>query len=150
MTDRLTVVPVNLREANRLVADWHRHHQPVRGCLFCIGVTDDRGGVRGVAIIGRPVARHLQDGFTAEVTRVAVDGCPNACSALYAAAWRACRAMGYLRLGTYTLASEPGTSLRAAGWVPVGSVGGRSWDTPARRRLDRSPTVDKLRWEPAW
>jgi hypothetical protein len=144
---RLTIVPCTLAEANEHVAAFHRHHPPARGCLFCIGVADDDGTLRGVAIIGRPVARALQDGFTAEVTRVATDGCPNAPSALYAASWRAARAMGYLRLGTYTLATEPGTSLRAAGWRCLYETDGRSWDTPSRRRLDRHPTVPKLRWE---
>jgi hypothetical protein len=57
--------------------------------------------------------------------------------------------MGYRRLITYTLVSEPGTSLRAAGWRIVGTVSGRSWDTPSRPRVDRYPTQDKLRWEAA-
>lgn len=101
-----------------------------------------------MAVVGRPVARHNDDDWTAEVTRLAVvDGQPNACSLLYGAAWRACRALGYRRLITYTLSTEPGTSLRAAGWRVVGEVRGRSWDTPTRPRVDRHPTQDKLRWE---
>jgi len=144
---RLTVVPLLLADANEAVAAWHRHHNPVVGHLFSIGVADETGRLRGAAIVGRPQSRALQDGFTAEVTRVATDDCPNACSALYAAAWRAAKAMGYLRIGTYTLATEPGTSLRAAGWACLYTVNGRSWDTRSRRRLDKHPTVDKLRWE---
>ena len=102
----------------------------------------------GVAIVGRPVARALADEWTAEVTRVAVlDGVKNGCSMLYGACWRAARALGYRKLVTYTLATEPGTSLRAAGWREVASVRGRSWHCRSRPRVDKHPTQDKLRWE---
>jgi hypothetical protein len=144
---RLEVIPLDLRDANAFVQLHHRHHKPVVGHKFSIGVADQTGQLRGVAIIGRPVARHRQDGFTLEVTRVATDGCANACSALYAAAWRAGRAMGYRRMGTYTLISEPGTSLKAAGWHVVHQVVGRSWHCPSRPRVDSHPTVDKMLWE---
>jgi len=50
-----------------------------------------------------------------EVTRVATDGTPNACSLLYAAAWQAAKALGYRTLLTYTQKGESGASLRAAG-----------------------------------
>jgi hypothetical protein len=82
-----------------------------------------------------------------EVLRVATDGTANACSMLYGAAWRAARALGWRKLITYTLVSEPGTSLRAAGWRVVGVVRGRSWDCASRPRVDRHPTLDKQRWE---
>lgn len=144
---RLTVIPCELAEANAFVRRYHRHHPPAVGHRFSIAVADEAGEVRGVAIIGRPVARGLDDGFTAEVSRVATDGAQNACSALYGAAWRACRAMGYRRLVTYTLASEPGTSLRAAGWRAVAEVRGKSWHTPKRPRVDKHPTQNKIRWE---
>lgn len=146
---RLTIVPVDLADANRFVAATHRHHGPVVGHKFSLGVMDEFPSLRGVAIVGRPVARGRQDGWTLEVVRLATDGCENACSALYAAAWRATRALGYRRLGTYTLVTEPGTSLVAAGWKVVGEVKGRSWDTPSRPRVDHHPTLDKLLWEPA-
>lgn len=101
------------------------------------------------AIVGRPVSRVRDDGWTLEVTRCATDGAPNAPSMLYASAWRAARAMGYRRLGTYTLRSEAGASLRAAGWRVVGEVAGRSWSCSSRPRVDLHPTEDKLLWEPA-
>lgn len=144
---RLVVIPLPLDEANAYVGQHHRHHQPTVGHKFSIGVADEAGEVRGVAIVGRPVARGNDDGFTLEVNRVATDGCPNACSALYAAAWRAAKAMGYRRLITYTLDSETGTSLTAAGWKVVGKVTGRSWWTPSRPRVDKHPTQGKLLWE---
>lgn len=144
---RLTVVPVTLRAANVFVLEHHRHHVPVRGCLFCVGVQDDVGELRGVAIVGRPTSRMRQDGFTAEVTRLCTDGCPNACSAMYGAAWRAARAIGYRRMGTYILDTEDGTSLRAAGWRLVHATKGGSWDRTNRARVDKAPTTPKQLWE---
>ena len=144
---RLTVVPCELAEANAFVKQHHRHHVPVVGHKFSIAVADDEGTVRGVAIVGRPTARRRQDGWTLEVTRLATDGTSNACSALYAAAWRAAKAQGYRRLGTYILDSEPGTSLTAAGWHLVHSTPGRSWDVPSRPRVDKHPLQGRVLWE---
>ncbi len=111
----LEIVPMTLREANAYVEQNHRHHGPVAGHKYSIGLSDGEKIV-GVAIVGRPVSRHLDDGWTLEVNRLCTDGTKNACSMLYAAAWRAARAMGYKRLITYILESENGASLRAAGW----------------------------------
>lgn len=144
---RLIIVPCQLDEANYFVKQHHRHHGPVVGHKFSLAVVDATGNIRGVTIIGRPVSRVLDDGWTLEVNRVATDGCPNACSALYAAAWRASRAIGYRRLITYTLNSEPGTSLLAAGWKVVAETKGGSWFCPSRPRVDTHPLQGKLRWE---
>lgn len=141
--------PVTLREANAFVREHHRHHGESRGCLFCVAVADDQGVV-GVAIVGRPVARMLQDAWTAEVTRVCVRpdrSRRNACSMLYGAAWRAARALGYRRIITYTLPHEGGASLRGAGWKLLGEAGGGSWSRKDRPRVDEHPTQTKLRWE---
>lgn len=143
---RLTIVPSTLREANAYVTQHHRHHATVRGCRFSLAVLDELGTIRGVAIVGRPVARALQDRYTAEVTRLCTDGCPNACSALYAAAARSCRAMGFRRIITYILESEPATSLRAAGWKLQYLTDGGSWSCPSRPRTDRHPTDPKQLW----
>jgi hypothetical protein len=148
VTARLFLVPITVSDARAFVEEHHRHHPaPVSG-LFAVACSDTTTRINGVAIVGRPVARGLQDGWTAEVTRVATDGTKNACSILYGAAWRAARALGYRRLVTYTLETEPGTSLRAAGWRVVGEVTGRSWSCESRPRVDRHPTQGKLRWEP--
>ena len=144
---RLQIVPLTISEARAYVDRTHRHHPAPVSALFAVAVADESGEVRGVATVGRPVARGLQDAWTAEVTRVATDGARNACSMLYGACWRAARALGWRRLVTYTLQSEPGTSLRAAGWKVVGEVRGRSWDTPSRPRVDKHPTQHKFRWE---
>ncbi|PZG24525.1 hypothetical protein C1I98_35495 [Spongiactinospora gelatinilytica] len=115
----MVIVPLAIRTARAFVAWQHRHLGPPPGAMFAIGVTTPDTTLVGVAIIGRPTARAFDDGFTAEVTRLATDGTPNACSALLGAAWRAARAMGYRRLITYTRAREPGTSLHAAGYRRV-------------------------------
>lgn len=142
----LIVVPLPLDEANEFVRLHHRHHLPVVGHKFSIGVADGER-VCGVAIVGRPVARGLDNGLTLEVTRVATDGTRNAASALYGAARRATFALGYRRLVTYTLDTEPGTSLRAAGWREIGAVGGGSWSCLSRPRVDKHPLQGKIRWE---
>lgn len=143
---RLSVVPMTLGEANAYVKQHHRHHQPVPGAKFCLAIAEgDR--ICGVAIIGRPVARHVDDGWTLEVNRSCTDGTKNANSMLYGAAWRAAKALGYRRLITYTLPEEGGASLRAAGWKCVGEAGGGSWSRPSRPTVDRHPLQKKLRWE---
>lgn len=147
----LRIVPTTHEEAQQYVRDHHRHRKiPALRSVFVLAVADDDGMVRGVAQVGRPVSRHLQDGWTLEVNRLATDGARNACSMLYAAAWRAARALGWRRLVTYTLDIEPGASLRAAGWRVVGQVRTkvRGWDSDVRPRVDTSPRQRKLRWEP--
>ena len=136
---KLTIVPLTFREACAYVDEHHRHHQPSRGCKFCIGVADEDEKIRGVAMVGRPVTRMLDDGWTVEVNRVATDGCPNACSALYGAAWRVARAMGDRKCVTYTL--------RGAGWKLIGETTGGSWSRKSRPRVDLHPTQQKFRWE---
>ena len=144
----LALMPITQREAFAFVAAHHRHHRAPRGALFTIGATDG-DEVIGVAIVGRPVARMLQDGYTAEVLRLCTLGQRNACSFLYSACWRAARAIGYRRLVTYTLPEEGGGSLRAAGWRLVGEAGGGTWARKERPRVDTHPTQAKLRWEAA-
>lgn len=144
----LRIVPISFAEANAFVARHHRHHKPVAGTKFCVAVAIG-GEIAGVALIGRPVARALDDGWTLEVNRCCTDGTKNACSMLYAAAWRAARALGYQKLITYTLPEEGGASLRAAGWHVVAQTDGGSWNCPSRPRVDTHPTQGKLRWEAA-
>lgn len=147
-TPRLALCPVDLDEANAFVARLHRHHRPVVGHKFSLGaVLGD--AIVGVAIVGRPVSRHRDDGMTLEVTRLCTDGARNACSFLYGAAARAAFALGYRRIGTYILASESGTSLKAAGWRLIGQRGGGTWDRPntGRPRVDTHPTQAKLLFE---
>lgn len=142
----LRLCPVSLKEANSFVALHHRHHKPVVGHKFSIGCTDGNKLV-GVAIVGRPVSRYLDDGNTLEVNRLCTDGTKNACSILYAAAWRAARAMGYHKIITYILESESGTSLKAAGWKCAGRAGGLRWTGKRKPKEDLYPAQMKLRYE---
>ena len=138
--------PITLENANSFVFKYHRHHGPVVGHKFSIAVSENNK-IIGVVIVGRPVSRMMNDGYTLEVTRCCTDGKHNACSMLYGAAWRACRAMGYKRLITYILASESGSSLKASGYKLIAKVKGYSWNRKDRPRIDKHPTIDKLKYE---
>ncbi len=141
----LKVRPSTKRKANAFIRAHHRHHKPPAGAKFYLAV-ESHGVVCGVAVVGRPVSRHLDDGLTAEVNRVATDGTRNACSKLYAASAHVWRAMGGESILTYTLPAEGGASLRAAGWDCEGPAGGGLWDRVARERRDDAPTCVKWRW----
>ena len=141
----LDLVPITLRAANIYVHRIHRHHKPTQGGLFAVATANGETLV-GVAIIGKPISRILDDGWTCEVRRVATDGTPNACSKLYGAAWRAARALGYKRCITYTLPEESGASLRGAGWIKIGECGGGKWSRTNRPRVDEHPNQVKIKW----
>jgi len=145
---RLRLVPVTLRAAALFITAHHRHLGPPRGRRFAIGAAaGDR--LVGVVVVGRPAARMLDDGLTAEVTRLCTTGHPNACSLLLGAARRATHAIGYRRLVTYTRAYEPGTSLRAAGWRRVADRPARpGWHTPSRARARTGAEhVARILWQ---
>lgn len=130
----LKIVLISLKEANAFVEQYHRHHKSVVGHKFSIGCSDGEKIV-GVAIVGRPVSRYLDDGHTLEVLRLCTNGDKNVCSFLYSRAARIAKEMGYYRIITYILESESGTSLKASGWIceAVG-VGGSDWNVPSRPR----------------
>ena len=137
---------VTLADANAFVAALHRHHPPVVGHKFSIGAVKD-GELVGVVIVGRPVSRHRDDGGTLEVTRLCTDGTRNACSFLYGAAAKAVFALGYSKIGTYTLPDEGGASLRASGWKLIGERGNSSWNRAGRSRPNEKSVSTKLLWE---
>jgi len=143
------VRPITIRDADAYVAQYHRHNGKARGALLAVAAwTRLEPRMVGVGILGRPVARMLQDGRTCEARGVCTDGTRNANSFLYGALWRAARATGYRRCVSYTLASESGASLRAAGFRPVGSVKGKAWSRPSRPRRDQGVYYEpKIRWE---
>ena len=153
----LELVPVTLKEGRRFIGEHHRHNanaQPITW-KFGVGVESD-GVLVGVAMAGLPVARMINDRFTIEVSRTCTDGTPNANSMLYGAIARAAKALGYRRLITYTLSEEPGTSLKAAGWIvdPDGAESNPRWQHRAKHasyEMDlfgnrRLPAGPKVRW----
>ena len=145
----LRLVPVTFRDACDMVATWHRHHKPPQGHKFSIGLAEG-GELVGAVIVGRPVARAMDNGLTLEVTRsVVAPGIRNGNSMLYGAAWRAARALGYQRLITYTQEGETGASLRAAGWRIIAQRAPHAgWDRPNRRRLPRgTENIARTLWE---
>jgi hypothetical protein len=132
------IVPLELKDLNALVERWHRHHKPVQGHRFSIGLKRDGKLVGGISV-GRPTVRMTDQRRILEVTRLVTDGTPNACSQLYAAAARVGRELGYTRIQTFILASESGASLRAAGWILDGESGGGDWTRASKpnRRQDQ-------------
>ncbi len=145
----LYVTPINLEQANAFVSLLHRHHKPVPGAKFTLAVTDTEQSIRGVVIVGRPVSRYLDDGWTLEINRCCTDGARNACSMLYGAAWKAAKALGFKRIVTYTLPEEGGASLRAVGWKATFNTGGTPWNNNTRKRSDNAHSDNKVktRWE---
>lgn len=143
----LRVYPLTLPQANELVTQFHRHHKPVQGHRFSLGVQDGSKTV-GACIIGRPVSREIDPYLVVEVSRLVTDGTKNACSILYAAAARASAAMGFVYI--HILEEEPGTSLRAAGWSFDGFTSGGDWNhskaNTGTRRTDQ-PMGIKQRWK---
>ena len=138
--------------AKAFISDHHRHNNPPVGWKFGVGI-ENNGVLVGVATAGRPVARHFDDGLTLEVNRTCTDGTPNANSMLYGAVWKAAKAMGYMRVITYTQADESGASLKAAGWIKVKELAPRgSWaESSVKRRAGRDPVgnggVARVLWE---
>ena len=153
----LTLEPCEFAEAKAFILEHHRHHKPPQGHRFSLKATVD-GKTVAVATVGRPVARHNDDGRTLEITRLCSDGTRNACSFLIGAVKRVGRAMGFKRLISYTLESEPGASWRAAGMAQTGTTPGQAWDyagaevmypllDPTATRNNAHPLGDKRRWE---
>jgi len=144
---KLRLFPATLKQANEMIERLHRHHKPVVGHRFSIGCCDENKNVHGIAVVGRPVAREVAQYSVAEVTRLVSDGTPHVCSKLYAACARSAEAMGYDKIQTTILDSEPGISLKAAGWNFDHMITGRDWNCPSRgsRRTDQ-PMCDKQVW----
>ena len=143
----LELQPITLKEARAFINKYHSHNIASIGHKFSVAVNDGEKVV-GVVMVGRPVARHFDNGWTAEVTRCATDGTKNVASMLYAAAWRCARAMGYKRLITYTLLRENGVCLKAAGYRVVGQTKGQGYWTSRPRKIkwEEGP---KTLWERA-
>lgn len=141
----LEIRPCSYQMARDFVGEHHRHNKPPPGHKFSIACYED-GRLCGVCMVGRPVARHLDDGLTLEVNRCCTDGTRNACTILYGAATRAAKTLGYKRIITYTRQSESGTSLKASNWICDGTAGGTHWT--GKRYEQTAMVLDemKVRW----
>lgn len=126
MNEKMVIIPINLKQANEFVLAHHRHNTKVVGCKFCIGLWANNK-LCGVAIVGRPVSRVLDNGFTCEINRLCTNGITNGCSKLYGACCRIAREMGYKKIITYILKSENGASLKASNFMYCGIAGGVKW-----------------------
>jgi len=144
--EKLKIVPIKFKEANEFIAKYHRHHKSRQGWKFGMAVSNGPKIV-GVAMVGGPNARTLDNGWTLEVLRTCTDGTKNANSMLYGACWRATQALGYKRLITYTLKNETGKSILAANWKIVGEAGGGTWNRKSRPRLDKHDIGKKTLFE---
>jgi len=143
---KLELIPIKQDEAKAFINKIHRHHKAPVGSIFQIAVAlNDK--IVGVVMVGRPVARHLDNGWTLEVNRLCTDGTKNVCSMLYSASWRVAKNLGYKKLITYILKEENGISLKASGWKLIGEKGGGSWNSKTRARVDKHPTQTKLKFE---
>ena len=141
----LVIKPIHLAEAKEYVKQHHRHNIPPVGGKFAVACWDcDR--LCGVAICGRPTARHSDNGETLEIYRTCTDGTKNACSKLYGACVRIAKDMGYKRVITYTLERENGASLKASNFLYEGVAGGLAWTGKRRRSYYISPEEMKNRW----
>lgn len=146
----MRIIPCTYKTACEFVNQHHRHHIASQGCKFCLGLVNDNK-LCGVAICGRPVSRHLDNGFTLEINRLCTDGTRNACSMLYGACCRVAKAMGYKKVITYILESENGASLKASNFICEGQAGGTHW-TGIREQTqmsfieNKTPEEMKVRW----
>lgn len=148
----MEIRPATFRQACVFVSELHRHNKPPQGHKFSIALWDMSKQV-GIAMAGRPIARHFDDGLTLEVNRTCTDGTPNANSMLYGAVARAAKAMGYRRVITYTQENESGSSLKAAGFIKVKELAPRkSWaESSVKLKHTRDPVgnggVARILWE---
>ncbi len=131
----LTIRPISLKDANAYVIANHRHHDKATGHKFSLAVYDgDR--LCGVAIVGHPQSRMIDNANVLEVLRLCTDGTYNACSILYGRCARVGKEMGYQKIITYILESELGSSLKACGWVcEEEKCGGVAWN--GQREVER-------------
>ena len=142
----LKIIPLDLKEANGIVAKFHRHHKPAIGHRFSLGVIDDSGETVGAAIASRPIARLSDQKFVLEITRLATNGTKNSCSILLGAVAKSAKVMGYGIVQTTTLDKESGSSLKAVGWKSKKiNVDGKGWDSRANRNVDCKHDL-KVKW----
>ncbi len=141
----LRIKPITVKAAKVWVRELHRHLPELQGGLFAAQCVDENENTVGVAIAGNP-PRVWQGTGRLVISRVATDGSRNACSILYGSLCRAAKALGYREVWTYTLSSEPGTSLIASGFTDMGWTDGGEWSRASRVRKPAIRPEKKRRW----
>ena len=151
MAKELKCIPLTLKEANAFVKEHHRHNKECRGHRFSIGAIY-KNKLVGVAIIGRPVSRNFDFRFVSEINRNCVlENAPKGtCSFLYSRAMKVWQSQGGKKILTYTLETEPGSSLKAVNFIPVAKTNyyKNGWNNGGKinRSVDYVKTR-KIRWE---
>lgn len=146
------LAPCTVKAALKRVEAWHRHLPELQGGLFAVQIQLN-GECVGVGIFGNP-SRAWQGTGRGVIARCAArallppvgNHAAPACTMLYGSLCRAAKALGYREAWTYTLPEEPGTSLRAAGFVEKGMSDGGEWGRPSRPRKDAVRSEPKRRW----
>ena len=150
MAKYLSCIPLTLKDANKFVKEFHRHNKDCRGHRFSIGAVYNDELV-GVAIVGRPIARKLDQKLIAEVLRNCVkpDAPKGTCSFLYSKAIQVWQVLGGKKVITYTLETEKGSSLKAVNFKDVSKtpVFKYGWTNRKNRILPETQKVRKVRWE---
>lgn len=142
----MKIVPLHIKQANEYVKQFHRHNKPVLSAKISIGV-EKNGKLVGVALAGRPVSRHLDNGKTLEVYRVCTDGTFNATSFLYSRVKKIAQLMGYEKIITYTLQSESGASLRAIGAsIDKNVEHQRQWNSTDKVKRNYQEVTEQLKF----
>ena len=151
MSKNLSVIPLSLKEANEFVTKHHRHNKKCTGHKFSIGA-EYQGRLVGVVIVGRPVARKLDNKFTLEINRNCVldDAPKGTCSFLYAKAIKIWQTMGGKKIITYTLENESGSSLKAVRFNKDTTIRifkkNTGWTTRKNRVWQKVQSIPRIRW----
>ena len=151
MAKELSIIPLSLKEANEFVTKYHRHNKKCAGHKFSIGAVY-KNEIVGVVIVGRPVARKLDDRFTLEINRNCVlDTAPKGtCSFLYSRAIKIWQTMGGKKIITYTLETESGSSLKAVNFNKETTVQtfkkNTGWTTRTNRIWQEVQATPRIRW----
>ena len=151
MAKELSTIPLSLKEANEFVTKYHRHNKKCAGHKFSIGAVY-KNEIVGVVIVGRPVARKLDNRFTLEINRNCVlDTAPKGtCSFLYSRVIKIWQTMGGKKIITYTLETESGSSLKAVNFNKETTVQtfkkNTGWTTRTNRIWQEVQATPRIRW----
>jgi hypothetical protein len=125
------IAPIPLSVANDFVKKYHRHNDERKIHKFSLGLykkSEDKDILIGVAICGSPTGISYNGKSFLEVYRVCVTEANNSCSMLYGRCTRIAKELGYEKLITYTLKTEPGTTVKASGFeLETDEAGGKKW-----------------------